>query len=234
MLRRQPEVVLCSVLALLAMLGGCAKRPVTTQAAAPAPSGAAAPVPVPAPVPAPPAVAVVPPAVAPAPVTPVPPAVAPIPVAPAPPLVAPVPVTPPPSAAAPVPVAPAPIAPPSPPRPEEFAEAPALRDIFFDFDKYNIRSDAARTLDTNVAWMKAHSGALVLIEGHCDERGTNAYNVALGDRRANATRDYLVARGIQASRILTVSYGEERPVCAARHETCWAKNRRAHFLTKLQ
>jgi peptidoglycan-associated lipoprotein len=73
---------------------------------------------------------------------------------------------------------------------------------------------------------------LVLIEGHCDERGTNAYNLALGERRAKATHDYLVKRGVAAARITTVSYGEERPVCSQHNEACWSRNRRAHFLTK--
>ena len=109
---------------------------------------------------------------------------------------------------------------------------PELRDVFFDFDKATIRPDAARTLDANIGWLKANSSALILIEGHCDERGTNAYNLVLGERRAKATQDYLVARGVAAARITIISYGEERPACTARNEACWAQNRRAHFLTK--
>ena len=109
-----------------------------------------------------------------------------------------------------------------------------MRDIFFDFDKYAIRPDAAATLQANIDWLKTNASALVLIEGHCDERGTNAYNLALGDRRARAARDYLVARGVAAERITMISYGEERPVCIARTEACWARNRRAHFLAKIQ
>jgi peptidoglycan-associated lipoprotein len=84
----------------------------------------------------------------------------------------------------------------------------------------------------NARWLKAHPSYLVLIEGHCDERGTNEYNLALGERRAKATRDHLVSLGIEGSRITVISYGEERPVCTERTEGCWTKNRRAHFLVK--
>jgi len=191
-------------LVLLAMLLGaaCAKRPAMTQAAAPPPTGAA--------------------------VTAAPPA-PPVPAAPvAPPAPAP-PAAPP---AAPPPVVAAPPAPAPRPAPAEFKSIPDLRDVVFDFDKATIRPDAARTLDTSIGWLKANSSALILIEGHCDERGTNAYNLVLGERRAKATQDYLVARGVAAARITIVSYGEERPACTARNEACWAQNRRAHFLTK--
>jgi peptidoglycan-associated lipoprotein len=150
----------------------------------------------------------------------------------APPVAAP-PAAPPPVVAAP----PAPVAPaPEPPRPApaEFTPNPELRDVFFDFDRYAIKPDAARTLDASIAWLKSSPSALVLIEGHCDERGTNAYNLALGERRAKAAHEYLVARGVAAARIQTISYGEERPACTERNETCWSRNRRAHFLTKPQ
>ena len=110
---------------------------------------------------------------------------------------------------------------------------PELGDVFFDFDKYAIRPDAARTLNASIEWLRSNPSAPILIEGHCDERGTNAYNLVLGERRAIAARDYLVAHGVEASRITTVSYGEERPACADRTQACWARNRRAHFLTKL-
>jgi peptidoglycan-associated lipoprotein len=80
--------------------------------------------------------------------------------------------------------------------------------------------------------MKSNPDALILIEGHCDERGTNEYNLALGDRRAKATMDYLAARGVAGARLTTISYGEERPVCAGHTAACWDRNRRAHFLTK--
>src|SRR5262249_4381106 len=114
----------------------------------------------------------------------------------------------------------------------EFRDNAALADVYFDFDKYAIRPDAARTLDASIAWLKSNPTALVMIEGHCDERGTNAYNMALGERRAHAAQGYLVARGVSAQRITTISYGEERPTCSERTEACWAKNRRDHFLTK--
>jgi peptidoglycan-associated lipoprotein len=153
------------------------------------------------------------------------PAPAPSPVVPPP---APAPATPPPAAAAP------PAPPPPRPAPAEFKSIPELRDVFFDFDKYAIRPDAARTLDANADWLKSNPSAVILIEGHCDERGTNAYNLALGERRAKATQDYLLGRGVEASRITTISYGEERPGCTERNETCWARNRRAHFLAKPQ
>ncbi|PYN95794.1 MAG: peptidoglycan-associated lipoprotein Pal [Candidatus Rokuibacteriota bacterium] len=107
-----------------------------------------------------------------------------------------------------------------------------LRDIFFDFNKYDIRPNEAKTLDANAAWLKSHENMLVLVEGHCDERGTNEYNLALGERRAKATMNYLVAQGVQANRITIISYGEERPVCSEHTEACWAKNRRGHFLVK--
>jgi peptidoglycan-associated lipoprotein len=87
-------------------------------------------------------------------------------------------------------------------------------------------------LDANAKWLQLNAGHLVLIEGHADERGTNEYNLALGERRAKATMDYLVSRGIQAARITITSLGEERPLCADRKEACWAKNRRARFLVK--
>jgi peptidoglycan-associated lipoprotein len=109
-----------------------------------------------------------------------------------------------------------------------------LNDIRFDFDKYDIRPGDAKTLDADAGWLKANPQNLVLIEGHCDERGTNEYNLALGERRAKSTMNYLVAQGVQASRITIISYGKERPVCTEHNEGCWAQNRRAHFLTKAQ
>ena len=153
--------------------------------------------------------------------------------APAPP--PPAPVTPPAPPAAPPPVAAAPPVPaPAPPRPApaEFKSIPELRDVFFDFDRYALKPEAAKTLDASIEWLKANPSALVLVEGHCDERGTNAYNLVLGERRAKAAHEYLVARGVAATRIQTISYGEERPACTERNEACWSRNRRAHFLAK--
>jgi len=118
------------------------------------------------------------------------------------------------------------------PAPGDFVPAPELEDVHFDFDRYEIRPGDARVLDANAAWLKTNGDRLLLIEGHCDERGTNEYNVALGERRAKATMNYLVAHGVAATRITIVSYGEERPACSEHSEACWAKNRRAHFLVK--
>jgi peptidoglycan-associated lipoprotein len=129
---------------------------------------------------------------------------------------------------------PSPVAPSTattPPAPSEFRATDNLKDVFFDFDKYDIRQSDAKTLDTNAAWLKSNDN-LVLIEGHCDERGTNEYNLALGERRAKATMNYLVSQGVQASRITIISYGKERPTCTEHTESCWAQNRRAHFLVK--
>ena len=121
---------------------------------------------------------------------------------------------------------------PAQPSPQGFSESSALRDLHFDFDRYEVRSQDVPVLEANARWLKANAGALVLIEGHADERGTNEYNLALGERRAKAARDQLVSRGIPATRITLISYGEERPLCAERTEACWARNRRAHFLVK--
>ncbi len=117
-------------------------------------------------------------------------------------------------------------------KPSEFAPSPNLKAIYFDFDKYDIRPNDAKTLDGDAAWLKANANNLVLIEGHCDERGTNEYNLALGEKRAKAAMNYLVAQGVQASRITIISYGKERPVCTEKNEACWSKNRRDNFLTK--
>ncbi len=150
--------------------------------------------------------------------------------APAPAATAPAPATT--TAPAPAPV-PAPAPAPAPMvKPSEFSPNTNLKAIYFDFDKYNIRPDDAKALDGDAAWLKANANNLVLIEGHCDERGTNEYNLALGEKRAKAAMNYLVAQGVQASRITIISYGKERPVCTEKTEACWAKNRRDNFLTK--
>jgi peptidoglycan-associated lipoprotein len=136
-------------------------------------------------------------------------------------------VTAPPTTAAPATPAPA-----ARPAPREFTAIPELKPIYFDFDRYDIRPADARVLDANAQWLKSNDNQLVLIEGHCDERGTNEYNLALGERRAKSTMNYLVSQGVQASRITIISYGEERPVCTQKNEECWSKNRRAQFLVK--
>jgi peptidoglycan-associated lipoprotein len=202
MAQRRHLHLLLPLVVLMLFVTGCPKRPATTAASAPAPSGSAL-----------------------APATPgAPSAPGAAPSRPG----GPAPATPaPPSAAAPATAAPA-----TPPRPSEFSDNPNLKDVYFDFDKYDIRPDDARVLDTNATWLKSNANNLVLIEGHCDERGTNEYNLALGERRAKSTMNYLVSQGVQASRITIISYGEERPSCTQKTEECWAKNRRAHFLVK--
>jgi len=145
---------------------------------------------------------------------------------------APAPVAAPP-APAPAEAAPAPVVT-ARPAPEQFTPAPQLPDIHFDFDKFTIRADAAKTLRTSAEWLKGNPNQALLIEGHCDERGTEAYNLALGDRRAKAAMDFLVALGVPAARISVVSYGEQRPECSEKTEECWRRNRRAHFVLKAQ
>lgn len=107
----------------------------------------------------------------------------------------------------------------------------SVSDVFFAFDQFNLSSEAKSTLEANAREMKRVADASVTIEGHCDERGTKAYNLALGDKRANAAKDYLVSLGVTASRITTISYGKERPFDTGSSESAWAKNRRAHFVT---
>jgi peptidoglycan-associated lipoprotein len=105
-----------------------------------------------------------------------------------------------------------------------------LQDAFFDYDQSDLRDDARTVLSSNAEWLKRYRTIQVLVEGHCDERGTSAYNLALGDRRANAAREYLDSLGVGASRIRTVSYGKERPACTEATEDCYQRNRRAHFV----
>ncbi len=105
-----------------------------------------------------------------------------------------------------------------------------LKDIHFAFDSIELDETARGILRDNGNWLKDHSGARVEIEGHCDERGTVEYNLALGAKRARAAKDYLVTLGIAADRLTTISYGEELPLCREHTEECWAKNRRAHFV----
>jgi peptidoglycan-associated lipoprotein len=105
-----------------------------------------------------------------------------------------------------------------------------LKEIYFDFDRYDLRADARETLKANGEWLKANPSTVVEIEGHCDERGTNEYNMALGAKRAQAAMDYLTTLGVAATRLSTISYGEELPVCEEHTEECWAKNRRDRFV----
>ena len=104
-----------------------------------------------------------------------------------------------------------------------------MKDVMFDYNESEIRSDMVSVLMTNATWLKANPNVRFTVEGHCDERGSAEYNLGLGDRRANAVKEFLLAQGVQASRMSTVSYGEERPTCRDENEDCFARNRRAHF-----
>ena len=108
--------------------------------------------------------------------------------------------------------------------------ASPLKDVFFDFVKSTLQDDQKAALNEGVGWLKANSWAMLTIEGHCDERGTAEYNLSLGERRAKAVRDYLVGVGIPADRIVTISYGEERPFVLGHDESAWKWNRRGHFV----
>lgn len=105
-----------------------------------------------------------------------------------------------------------------------------LKDVFFEFDRYELTADARSVLRTNADWLKRNLAVRVEIEGHCDERGTNEYNLALGAKRAQAARDYLGSLGVAPERLSTISYGEEIPVCRETSEECWKQNRRARFV----
>lgn len=104
------------------------------------------------------------------------------------------------------------------------------QDIHFAFDSYTLSPEAQKILDKKVAWLRKHPDIKIIIEGHCDERGSNEYNLALGERRANSAREYLINAGIDPDRIHIISYGEERPLALGHDEASWAINRRAHFV----
>jgi peptidoglycan-associated lipoprotein len=105
-----------------------------------------------------------------------------------------------------------------------------LKDVFFDFDRYDLSADARAVLRGNADWLKKNPAARVEIEGHCDERGTSEYNLALGAKRAQAAREYLATLGVGSERLSTTSFGEEIPVCREANENCWKQNRRARFV----
>jgi peptidoglycan-associated lipoprotein len=105
-----------------------------------------------------------------------------------------------------------------------------LKDAFFDYDKADLRADARQSLATDASWLKKFPSTKLLIEGHCDERGTDEYNLALGERRADAVREYLATMGVGSNRVQTVSYGKERPFCNQETESCWQENRRGHMV----
>jgi peptidoglycan-associated lipoprotein len=116
----------------------------------------------------------------------------------------------------------------------EVPEGPGVGDrltpIYFDFDKFNLKDTARATLAKHAQWLKDNAGAVIRIEGNCDERGSNEYNLALGERRAASAKKYLMYLGISPDRLETISYGEERPVCFEHNEDCWWKNRRDDFV----
>ena len=110
-----------------------------------------------------------------------------------------------------------------------FESAEGVRTIYFDYDSYSLRPDALETLRHNAEVLKQYAGVYVQIEGHCDERGTQDYNLALGEKRALATRDHLIRLGISGDRLITISYGEEDPMDMGHTEAAWAQNRRCEF-----
>jgi peptidoglycan-associated lipoprotein len=123
--------------------------------------------------------------------------------------------------------------PPPPPQPtltEEQMFAQNVQDVFFDYDKYDIRPEAQQSLQQAAAFLKQHTNISFTIEGHCDERGSTEYNLALGQKRADSAKSALVQDGVNASRIRTISYGKEKPFCTESNEQCWQQNRRAHFV----
>ena len=124
--------------------------------------------------------------------------------------------------------------PPPPPPPPSVSEEDLfnqnIKDVYFDYDKSDIRADQQSSVQANSQFLGQHSNINVTIEGHCDERGSTEYNLALGDRRASAVKDALVAGGVNASRIKTISYGKEKPFCTESNEACWQQNRRGHFV----
>jgi peptidoglycan-associated lipoprotein len=125
--------------------------------------------------------------------------------------------------------------PPPPPPPsagpsEEELFSQNVKDIYFDYDKSDMRGDQQASLQSDIGFLGQHSDINVTIEGHCDERGSTEYNLALGDQRANSVKNALTAGGINASRIKTISFGKERPFCTESNEACWQQNRRGHFV----
>jgi peptidoglycan-associated lipoprotein len=116
------------------------------------------------------------------------------------------------------------------PRLQSYHATSELKDIHFNFDQYDLDSNTKKVLEENATYLKSHPDMRVEIQGHCDERGTNNYNIALGERRAHSTKKYLMAQGVDSSRMNVISYGEEKPFCSDSNENCWYQNRRAHFM----
>ena len=121
-----------------------------------------------------------------------------------------------------------------PPPPPQVVHEPdfnqEVRDAYFDYDKADIRADARTALSKTADYLKAYPSIKVTIEGHCDERGSTEYNLGLGDRRANAVKQYIVSLGVPADRVSVVSFGKEKPFCMESNEACWSQNRRGHFV----
>jgi len=111
---------------------------------------------------------------------------------------------------------------------EQFAQN--VKDIYFDYDKYDLRPDQTATVQADAQWLAQHPNVRFTIEGHCDERGSTEYNIALGDNRAQAVRNALTQAGVPADRIRIISFGKEKPFCTESNEQCWQQNRRAHFV----
>ena len=124
-------------------------------------------------------------------------------------------------------------APPPPPTTsatEEELFSQNIKDIYFDYDKSDIRGDQQSSLQADSQFLAQHSSVSFTVEGHCDERGSTEYNLALGDSRANAVRNALIQGGVSADRVKTISYGKEKPFCTESNESCWQQNRRGHFV----
>lgn len=122
--------------------------------------------------------------------------------------------------------------PPPPPQPtasDQQLFSQNVKDLYFDYDKYDVRADQQGAIQADAQFLAQHASITFTVEGHCDERGSTEYNLALGDNRANAVKNALVQAGVNASRIKTISYGKEKPFCTESNEQCWQQNRRGHF-----
>lgn len=113
---------------------------------------------------------------------------------------------------------------------QNFQASSDLKDIHFKFDQYDLDSNSKAILQKNATYLKNNPNLHIEVQGHCDERGTNNYNIALGERRAHSTKKYLVSQGVDSRKVHVISYGEEKPFCFGSGETCWQENRRAHFM----
>ena len=113
---------------------------------------------------------------------------------------------------------------------QSFQSSSDLKDIHFKFDQYDLDNNSRAILERNADYLKHNLSLQIEVQGHCDERGTNNYNIALGERRAHSTKTYLVSQGVNSKRVRVISFGEEKPFCLDSNETCWYQNRRAHFM----